>query len=83
MSQNVNSQELSNVIKFQMSNDKWAKLPKSRKLDKLKNNYNFLKIVTIVVNFCSHIVKFDFGIRNNILEFTPSFVLFRKIILCF
>jgi hypothetical protein len=25
-------------------------------------------------------VKFDFGLRNNILEFAPSFVLFRKII---
>ena len=62
---------------------KWAKLPKSGKLDKLKNNYNFLKIVLIVVNFCSHIVKFDFGLRNNFLEFAPSFILFRQVILCF
>ena len=61
----------------------WAKLPKSGKLEKSKNNYNFFKIVTIVVNFFSGIVKFDFGLRNNILEFAPSFVLFKKIILCF
>ena len=43
----------------------------------------FPLIVIIVVNFCSHIVKFDFGLGNNILEFAPSFVLFRQIILCF
>ena len=42
----------------------------------------FPLIVIIVVNFCSHIVKFDFGLGNNI-EFAPSFVLFRKIMLFF
>ena len=61
----------------------WAKLPKSGKLEKLKKNYNFLKIVSIDVDFCSHIVKFDSGLRNNFLEFVPSFILFIKIILCF
>ena len=30
---------------------KRAKLPKSGKLDKLKNNYNFLELVSIVVDF--------------------------------
>ena len=60
-----------------------GKIPKSGKLVKLKNNYNFFKIVTIDTNFCTYIVKFDFGLRNNILEFAPSFVWFRKIILCF
>ena len=60
-----------------------AKLPKSGKLEKSKNNYNFFKIVLIVVKFFSGIVKFDFGLRNNILEFAPSFVLFKKTILCF
>ena len=57
---------------------KGAKLPKSGKLEKSKNKYNFFKIVTIVVNFGSGIVKFDFGLRNNILEFASSFVFFRK-----
>ena len=57
--------------------------PKAENWKNRKNNYNFVKIITIVVNFCSGIVKFDFGLRNNILEFAPSFVLFRKIILCF
>ena len=61
----------------------WAKLPKSGKLEKLKKNYNFLKIVSIDVDVFSHIVKFNSGLRNNFLEFVPSFILFRKIILCF
>ena len=60
-----------------------AKLPKSGKLEKSKNTYNFLKIVSIIVNFFSHVVKFDFGLRNIFLEFAPSFIMFRQIILCF
>ena len=47
--------------------DLWAKLPKSGKLEKLKKNYNFLKIVSIDVDVFSHIVKFDSGLRNNFL----------------
>ena len=39
----------------------WAKLPKSGKLEKSKKSHNFLKLVAIVVDFFSHIVKFDFG----------------------
>ena len=65
-------------VNIQNLNSIWAKLPKSGKLEKLKKNYNFLKIVSVVVDFFSHIVKFDFGLRNNILEFAPSFVLFEK-----
>ena len=61
----------------------WAKLPKSGKLEKSKKSHNFLKIVGIIVDFFSHIVKFDFGWRNNFWGFVPSFILFKKIILCF
>ena len=39
----------------------WANLPKSGKLQKSKKSHNFMKIVAIVVDFFSHIVKFDFG----------------------
>ena len=47
-------------------NYSWAKLPKSKKLDKSKNNHNFVKIVSNVAKFCSsHIVKFDFGLKNK------------------
>ena len=65
-----------------MENDEMI-IGDKRRSTSTKNNYNFFKIVTIVVNFCSGIVKFDCGLRNNILEFAPSFILLRKIILCF
>ena len=51
-----------------------GKTPKKRKLEKSKNNYNFVKIVSIGVKFCSHIVKFDFGLRNNFECFWNKFV---------
>ena len=48
-----------------------GKTPKKRKIRKNEKNYNFLKIVSIVEDFCSQIVKFDLGLRNNFLEFVP------------
>ena len=67
MQSNRRSVSWVHYAKIHFKNPKWAKLPKSGKLEKSKNYYNFVKIVTIVVNFCSGIVKFGFGLRNNIL----------------
>ena len=42
-----------------------ATLPRSRKLEKSKKNYNFFKKNSIVVDIGSHILKFDFGLINE------------------
>ena len=68
---------------FINKNSFWAKLPKSGKLEKSKNNYNFLKLVPNVVNFFLNVVKFDVGLGNNYCKIAPSFIFFLKNILCF
>ena len=75
--------KIHSATKSHKSNLCWAKLPKSGKLEELKKNYNFLKLVSIDVDFSSHIVIFDSGLRNIFLEFVRSIILFRQIILCF
>ena len=51
--------KIHSATKSHKSNLCWAKLPKSGKLEELKKNYNFLKLVSIDVDFSSHIVKFE------------------------
>ena len=60
-----------------------AKLPKSGKLEKSKNNYNFLKLVPNVVKKNLNVVKFDVGLGKNYCKIAPSFIFFWKNILCF
>ena len=51
----------------------FGKTPKEQKIKRnwKKTNYNLFLKVTIALNFCSGIVlKFDFGLINNIFEFT-------------
>ena len=61
---------------YVIHNHKWAKLPKSGKLEKSEKNYNFLKLVPNVVNFFLHFVKYDIGLGNNYFKSAPSFIFF-------
>ena len=52
--------------------EKW----KIGKLEKSKNNYNFLKLGPNVINCFLNVVKFDVALGNNYCKIAPSFIFF-------